>query len=158
MTFKYFCYAFLDGLYDPLFTEDKQCTGYHQLKKMVKEGIAPASHEEVQHWRETPTLVEVFKSPDIKYLNFLHPLVRPVVINNWPAIKALDVSENDNCEIQKLFIELKKLSSEKKSWEVQVNNLRIEYERAHKEKNELQTKYDSLKKQFDLNAFYEQNI
>ena len=157
MTFNYFCYAFLDGLYDPQFTEDKQCTGYLQLKKMLKEGITPASHEEVKRWQENPTQEELWNAPDIKYLTFLHVLTRKVVINNWSSILKLEISENENCELKSIYEILKNSSKEKKILEDQIEILERDKNIELRAKNELQNKYDALKKNFDLNVFYEQN-
>ena len=36
-TFNEFCQYNCDGMYSPKFPDKKQCTGYLQLKKMVKE-------------------------------------------------------------------------------------------------------------------------
>jgi hypothetical protein len=92
LTFNEFCHKYCDGLYEPRLSEDKQCTGYTQLKKMVIENIEPASLEEIDRWGNTPTTEELFSEPDIKYLRFLHPLLRPYVIENWQTIKTLDIS------------------------------------------------------------------
>jgi hypothetical protein len=78
-----------DGLYDPNFPDDVQCTGYKQLKKMVKEKIKPASLEEIERWESEPTKEELMATPDIKYLRFLHPVLRPYIIENWDIIKKL---------------------------------------------------------------------
>jgi len=92
LTFNEFCHKYCDGLYEPRLSEDKQCTGYTQLKKMVIENIEPASLQEINRWENTPTTEELFSEPDIKYLRFLHPLLRPYVIENWQTIKTLDIS------------------------------------------------------------------
>jgi hypothetical protein len=79
-------------MYEPRLPEEAQCTGYIQLKKLVIEQIEPASLEEINRWENTPTAVELSSEPNIKYLRFLHPLLRPYVIKNWQTIKLLDVS------------------------------------------------------------------
>lgn len=89
ITFNEYCNKYLGELYDPKFPEEKQCNGYKQLKKMVVEGITPASLEEVVRWRDNPTIEELLSIPDLKYLNFLHPLLRVYVIEDWEIIKTL---------------------------------------------------------------------
>ena len=91
LTFNQFCYKYCDGLYDPRFSEEDQCTGYYQLKKMVIEGIEPASAREMARWKNKPTLEEIISEPDIKYLRFLHPMLRLIIINQWEFIKNLKV-------------------------------------------------------------------
>ena len=59
---------------------------------MVVEQIKPASLAEINRWENNPTIKELFSVPNIKYLRFLHPLLRPYVIKNWEIIKNLDVS------------------------------------------------------------------
>lgn len=91
LTFNQFCNKFCDGLYEPRLSEDKQCTGYVQLKKMVVENITPASFEEIQRWEKNPTRDELLTTPNIKYLRFLHPLLRPYIIEHWNVIKNLKI-------------------------------------------------------------------
>ena len=92
LTFNEFCHKYLDGMYEPKLPQEAQCTGYIQLKRMVVEQIEPASIEEIDRWETSPTPDELFLKPDIKYLRFLHPLLRPYIIENWELIKTLDVS------------------------------------------------------------------
>jgi len=92
LTFNEFCYKHCDGMYEPRLPQEAQCTGYIQLKKMVIEQIEPASLAEISRWENSPTTEELFSEPDIKYLRFLHPLLRPYVIKNWQIIKMLDIS------------------------------------------------------------------
>lgn len=90
--FNDFCYINCDGLYDPKFpNEADQCTGYKQLKKMVIEGIRPASMEETYRWETNPTKEELWAIPDTKYLRGLHPLLRPMIIANWDQIKNMKI-------------------------------------------------------------------
>lgn len=91
LTFNIFCEKHLDGLYDSRFSDEQQCSGYINLKKMVVEQINPASLEEVERWENNPTQEELFAIPDIKYLRFLHPLLRPIIIENWDNIKKLSI-------------------------------------------------------------------
>ena len=91
MTFNDFCVDILDGMYTPELDYDSQSTGYKQLRKMVVENITPASKDEVKRWETSPTAEELFGTPNIKYLRFLHPLVRPLVIEHWEVIKNLKV-------------------------------------------------------------------
>jgi len=91
MTFNEFCYTILDGLYDPAFPDEAQCTGYFQLKKMVVEKIAPASRREIERWETKPTKEELMRAPDIKYLRFIHPIFRGFVVDNWLDIVALKI-------------------------------------------------------------------
>ena len=91
LTFNEFCHKHCDGLYDPRLPENVQCMGYVELKKMVVGKIKPASLKEIKRWEESPTRDELLSTPDIKYLRFLHPLLRPYIINNWKIIKNLKV-------------------------------------------------------------------
>lgn len=91
LTFNEFCYKNCDGLYDPNFGYEEQCTGYKQLRKMVIDGIQPASLSEIERWEKNPTIEELLSQPDIKYLRFLHILLRPYVINYWEIIKNMEV-------------------------------------------------------------------
>lgn len=88
-TFNEFCHRYLDGLYEPRLSDDEQCTGYKQLKKMVVENIPPASWEEIYRWENNPTNEELWSKPDIKYLRFLHPLLRPIIVEHWSVIITL---------------------------------------------------------------------
>jgi len=92
MTFNEFCHYDCDGLYDPNFSEEEQCTGYKQLKKMMVENIHPASFREIKRWETNPTPEEKLSEPDIKYLRFLHPLLRRFVIENWLDILTLKIN------------------------------------------------------------------
>ena len=90
--FEVFCYECLFGLYNPKVTEEEQCNGYKKLKKMVVENIEPASLEEMLRYEENPTKEELCSDPNIKYLRFLHPLLRTYIIINWSNISKLDIS------------------------------------------------------------------
>lgn len=89
MTFNEFCIKNCSGLYDPKISDNDQCNGYHQLKKMIDNDITPASLAELHHWETTPSREELHAVPDIKYLQFLHPLFHVFVIRNWSYIKTL---------------------------------------------------------------------
>ena len=91
--FNEFCHDNCDRLYEPRLPEHCQSTGYLQLKKMVKEGITPASLEEIERWEKNPTLQELLSEPDIKYLRFLHPNLRPFIIVHWNNIKEMKIEE-----------------------------------------------------------------
>lgn len=91
LTFDIFCYSFCDKLYNPKLHDTAQCTGYHQLKKMVLENISPATLEEMKEFEEKPTFEQMYSAPDIKYLRFLHPNLRPYIVNNWETIKKLKI-------------------------------------------------------------------
>lgn len=92
LTFNEFCHKYCDRLYEPHLSEDKQCIGYTQLKKMVVENITPASLKEIERWENKPNIIELLSTPDIKYLRFLHPLLQPYIIENWDVIKTLEVT------------------------------------------------------------------
>ena len=92
LTFNEFCHKCCDGMYEPRLPQEAQCTGYIQLKKMVIEQIEPATLSEISRWETSPTTEELFSEPNIKYLRFLHPLLRPYIVENWHTIKMLDVS------------------------------------------------------------------
>lgn len=91
LTFNEFCRKNCDGLYEPRLSDDEQCTGYLQLKKMVIEGIKPASLAEIKRWETEPTFDELISIPDIKYLRFLHVLLRPHIIKKWRVISKLEI-------------------------------------------------------------------
>lgn len=91
MTFNDFCITNLDGLYTPNLPDDQQSSGYIYLRHMVEHQIAPAPIYEIERWELRPTLKELMSTPDIKYLRFLHPLLRTYVINNWDVIKKLSI-------------------------------------------------------------------
>ena len=89
--FNDFCVEDCDRLFTPNIPIEQQSTGYLQLRKMVVEQIEPASLEEIKRWEEMPTKEELFSIPDIKYLRFLHTLLRPFIIENWNYIKTLEI-------------------------------------------------------------------
>jgi len=89
LTFNDFCIKQCDRLYTPGLDDSKQSTGYIFLKKMVQEQIKPASLKEIKRWEDNPTEKELIEIPEIKYMRFLHPLLRPYIINNWDYIKTL---------------------------------------------------------------------
>lgn len=91
LTFNEFCIKSLDKMYTPGLSDDKQCTGYIKLKEMIKNQITPASLEEIERWETNPTKEELLSIPDIKYLRFLHVLLRPYIIKNWNYIKTLEL-------------------------------------------------------------------
>lgn len=92
LTFNEFCHKCCDGMYEPRLPQDAQCTGYINLKKMVVEKINPASLVEMKRWEESPTVGELYSIPDIKYLRFLHPVLRPYIINQWRKIQNLKIT------------------------------------------------------------------
>ena len=92
INFNDFCYMHCDGLYEPKLPLEAQCTGYHQLKKMIAENITPATIEDIERWENNPTDDELISIPHIKYLRFLHPVLRPFIINNWEFIKTLNLN------------------------------------------------------------------
>lgn len=92
ITFNEFCHKYCDKLYDPNFTQERQCTGYIELKKMIVENITPASLTEINRWETNPTREELISTPNVKYLRFLHPLLRSYIVENWEIIKNMDIS------------------------------------------------------------------
>jgi hypothetical protein len=78
-------------MFEPRLSEDAQCTGYITLKKMVVENITPFSLTEINRWENNPTVEELWSPPDIRYLRFLHPILRPYIIKNWKIIKTLKI-------------------------------------------------------------------
>lgn len=91
LTFNEFCHKNCDRLYEPRLGEESQSTGYTLLKKMVVENITPASLDEIKTWENNPTKEQLFSTPDIKYLRFLHPILRPYIIENWNIIKSMKI-------------------------------------------------------------------
>lgn len=94
MTFNQFCEYYCDGLYDSRLSEDAQCTGYLELKLLVLSGDSPASLEEMSRWEKFPNSQELLSKPAKKYLRFLHPLLRPLIIDNWESIKTLPINKS----------------------------------------------------------------
>ena len=90
-SFNDFCQFTLDRMYDPRFPLESQCSGYRLLRKMVIEKITPATLEEYNRWLTNPTEEELMSAPDLKYLTFLHELIRLVVRENWETIKNLEI-------------------------------------------------------------------
>jgi len=80
-SFNDFCEKCCDGLYDHRLDYDSQCNGYKQLFVMFTEGIKPATLLELEEFENDP-----FATPDIKYLQYLHPLLRLRIIENWESI------------------------------------------------------------------------
>lgn len=91
MSFNDFCYTVLDRMYEPRLPLESQSTGYKLLREMVIKDITPATKEEFDRWKNNPTTEELFSTPDLKYLTFLHVLVRPVVREHWDKIKQLKI-------------------------------------------------------------------
>mgnify|MGYP007089347074 FL=1 len=89
LTFNEFCHQYCDGLYDPNFPYEKQCTGYKKLREMVEKQITPASEEEYNRWSNNPTIIELLSIPDIKYMTSLHVNLRPLIREKWNFIKNL---------------------------------------------------------------------
>lgn len=87
MTFNEFCHQICDGLYNPNFPYEEQSTGYKQLRRMVAEDITPATEEETLRWETAPTHEELWGTPHLKYMRFLHPIIRGVVRRHWLTIK-----------------------------------------------------------------------
>ena len=63
----------------------------YSIKKMIVNNITPVSLEEINRWETNPTNEELSSVPDIKYLRFLHPNLRPFIIENWDEIKLMEV-------------------------------------------------------------------
>lgn len=93
LIFNEFCHKTCDGLYEPRLDYNAQSTGYKLLLKMVVENIKPASIEETKRWEDNPTQDELLSRPDIKYLRFLHSLLRPYIIENWDIISKLTIEK-----------------------------------------------------------------
>ena len=87
MTFNDFAVKYCDRLYTPEFKYEEQCTGYKQLRKMIREQINPATKEECEIWQNDKE--QMWTVPDIKYMRFLHPNLRDFVQENWETIKDL---------------------------------------------------------------------
>lgn len=89
--FDKFCYEYLDRLYNP--NAKEQCSGYYLLRKMVIDDITPASIEETERWENKPEIEALTAAPHLKYLRFLHPILRPRVIKYWDKIKTLKIND-----------------------------------------------------------------
>jgi len=89
ITFNEFCHQYCDGLYDPRFGPEYQCSGYNQLKQLLIDGLTPASKVEMTRWETNPTKEELFSKPDVKYLRSVHPILREFIVKNWDIIKTL---------------------------------------------------------------------
>jgi hypothetical protein len=78
-------------MYTPGIPIEEQGTGYRKLREMVINQIEPASVEEMKRWETNPTKEELLSVPDIKYMRFLHPNIRPYIVENWDFIKTLEI-------------------------------------------------------------------
>jgi len=70
-TLQEYAYYYLDGLYDPNFPHESQCSGWHILLKMVKYNITPFMNEKTTN------------------LHGLHENLRSGIIQDWENIKKL---------------------------------------------------------------------
>lgn len=93
LTFKEFCFKYCDTLYNPNLPDNAQCTGFNLLRKMVLENITPASAKECEEWEKSRD--NIFETPELKYLRFLHPNLRPFIREQWDKIKKMDVVFSD---------------------------------------------------------------
>ncbi len=84
-----FCHTYCDHMYTPNLPLENQCTGYIELRNMVLNNINPASLEEINKFERYPNIQELLSKPDTKYLRFLHPILRPFIIEHWDIIKTL---------------------------------------------------------------------
>jgi len=89
LAFEEFCSDLCDGLYDPKFPIESQCTGYKQLLRMISECIEPASEEEIERYEKNPTNEELWSTPPLSHLRFLHFKLRPHFRDNWDFIVRL---------------------------------------------------------------------
>mgnify|MGYP003540601234 CR=1 FL=1 len=88
MSFNSYCQEL--GLFNPEFSETEQCSGYHQLKKMVIKQIQPATEDEFRTWYSDNILM--FDSPcSDKYMQNIHPLLRVKIREDWNTIKNLKI-------------------------------------------------------------------
>ena len=91
LTFNEFCEEYLDKLYDSRFEFEEQCSGYKQLRRMVEQGITPATKEATKRWEKYPSELELGQIPDDKYMRSLHPMLKETVRDNWYYIKKLEI-------------------------------------------------------------------
>jgi len=70
-TLQQYANYYLDGLYDPEFPNEAQCSGWHILLKMVKFDIKPFMNEKTTN------------------LHGLHENLRSGIIKDWENIKKL---------------------------------------------------------------------
>jgi len=89
--FDDFCHKVCDGLYDPKFPYESQCNGYKELRNMVINKMVPASLEEMERWENNPTVEEMYSTPEVRYLRFIHPVFRVMLVENWDKIKDMEV-------------------------------------------------------------------
>jgi hypothetical protein len=90
MTFEKFCEAL----------DIKDCSGYHELKNMLINNIRPATLAEIERWETKPTIKELMSIPETKYLRFLHPNIRPVIIEHWDTIIKSEIKG----ELEKIYL------------------------------------------------------
>jgi hypothetical protein len=86
--FERFCAKYCDGLYTPGLLYDSQASGYQLLREMIILDITPASDEECEEWRK-----DIFASPNLKYLEFLHPKIRPFIRKHWHMIREFETRQ-----------------------------------------------------------------
>ena len=73
MTFNDFCYNQLDGLYNPRFNYEDQCSGYKMLSQMLLDDITPATIDEMEDFENITTIGMEYHKQYVKCLRFLHP-------------------------------------------------------------------------------------
>ena len=54
--------------------------------------ITPTSLDEIKRWETNPTSEKLWSVPHIKYMRFLHPILRPIIIENWELIKTMKIN------------------------------------------------------------------
>ena len=47
--------------------------------------------EEIKRWETNTTVEDMKSSPHIKYMVFLHPILRNHIIKNWDMIKTMKI-------------------------------------------------------------------
>jgi len=95
MTFNDFCYNQLDGLYNPRFNYEDQCSGYKMLSQMLLDDITPATIDEMEDFENITTIGMEYHKQYVKCLRFLHPNLRRPVVNHWDDIKKLFNRDNN---------------------------------------------------------------
>ena len=89
MTFNDFCYNQLDGLYNPRFNYEDQCSGYKMFRQMLLDDITPATKDEMEDFENNVSIGMEYHKQYVKCLGFLHPVLRPFIVDNWDNIKLL---------------------------------------------------------------------
>lgn len=107
--FNYCCNAIQRDFYNPVLPLTKQSEGYRQLLTMAINEDRPATPEENTLWENSISLAIILYPAKNKYLQFLHPLLRPYIRENWDKI--IKYTKRSTSEIPNVQLLINKLTN-----------------------------------------------